>query len=78
MALVPCKVCGSLNSDQEEICLSCGYPTEGIKRPMIFQIAAIFIVLAFVAPVLLNAISWIKLQLKPSPPPQQERIGLDF
>ncbi len=78
MALVPCKVCGSLNSDQAEICLSCGYPTQGRKRPMIFQIAAIVIVLAFVAPTLLTAISWIKLQLKPSSPPQQERISLDL
>ena len=78
MALVPCKVCGSLNSDQEEICLSCGYPTQGRKRPVIFQIAAIVIVLAFVTPALLTAISWIKLQLKPSSPPQPERISLDL
>ncbi len=77
MALVPCKVCGSLNSDQAEICLSCGYPTQGRKRPIIFQIAAIIIVLAFVIPTLLTAIYWIKLQLKPSSPPQQERISFD-
>jgi len=78
MALVPCKVCGSLNSDQEEICLSCGHPTQGRKRPLIFQIAAIVIVLAFVAPTLLSAVSWIKLQIKPSPPQQQETVSLDF
>ena len=78
MALEPCKVCGSLNSDQAEICLSCGYPTQGRKRSMIFQVATIIIVLAFVAPVLLTAISWIKLELKPSSPPQQEKISLDI
>ena len=78
MALEPCKVCGSLNSDQAEICLSCGYPTQGRKRPLIFQIAAIIIVLAFVTPALLTAISWIKLQLKPSSPPQQERISFNI
>lgn len=78
MALVQCKVCGSLNSDQEEICLSCGYPTQGRKRPLIFQLAAIVIVLAFVTPAFLTAISWIKLQLQPSSPPEQERISLDF
>jgi len=76
MALVPCKVCGSLNSDQAEICLSCEHPTQGKKRPLIFQIAAIVIVLAFVTPTLLSAMSWIKLQLKPSPRQQQERISL--
>ncbi|ELS01666.1 hypothetical protein Xen7305DRAFT_00013710 [Xenococcus sp. PCC 7305] len=77
MALVPCKVCGSLNSDQAEICLSCEHPTQGRKRPLIFQVAAVIIVLAFVAPVLLSAISWVKLRFKPSPPQQQERISLD-
>ena len=75
MALVPCKVCGSLNSEQEEICLSCGYPTQGRKRPLIFQLAAIIIVLALVIPALSTAIYWIQLQLKPAPPPQQEKIG---
>ena len=75
MALVPCKVCGSLNSDQAEICLSCGYPTQGRKRPLVFQIAAILIVLAFVIPGLITALSWIQLKFKPSSPPQQERIS---
>ncbi len=75
MALVPCKVCGALNSDQAEICLSCGHPTKGRKRPMIFQIAAIVIVLAIVTPALLGAISWIKLQIEPSSPPQEEQIS---
>ena len=75
MALVPCQVCGSLNSDQAEICLSCGYPTQGKKRPLIFQIAAILVVLAFVIPGLITAISWIQLQFKPSSPPQQEKIS---
>jgi len=29
MALVPCKECGTLNSSEAEICLSCEYPVKG-------------------------------------------------
>ncbi len=66
MSLEPCKVCGTLNSSEEEICLSCGYPTKGRKRPVIFQIAAIILVLAFLVPLIATLINLIK-------PSQEER-----
>ena len=66
MSLEPCKVCGALNSSEEEICLSCGFPTKGRKRPVIFQIAAIVLVLTFVVPLITTLINLIK--------PQQETL----
>ncbi len=32
MALVPCKECGTLNSSEAEICLSCEYPIKGRSK----------------------------------------------
>ena len=66
MSLEPCKVCGALNSSEEEICLSCGFPTKGRKRPVVFQIAAILLVLVFVIPLITTLINLIK--------PQQETV----
>lgn len=71
MALVPCKVCGSLNSDGAEICLSCGYPPQGQKRPVIFQWAAAVVVLLLVLPLLVAMFSRFQSrpnQLPPEPP----------
>lgn len=68
MALEPCKVCGTLNSSEEEICLSCGYPTKGRKRPAIFQIAAIILVLAFSVPLIMTLINLIQTWQEPQPP----------
>ena len=66
MSLEPCKVCGALNSSEEEICLSCGFPTKGRKRPVVFQIAAIVLVLAFLIPLITTLINLIQ--------PQQETL----
>ena len=66
MSLEPCKVCGALNSSEEEICLSCGFPTKGRKRPVVFQIAAILLVLVFIIPLITTLINLIK--------PQQETV----
>ncbi|WP_088241220.1 hypothetical protein [Calothrix rhizosoleniae] len=68
MTLEPCKVCGALNSSEEEICLSCGYPTRGRKRPVIFQLAAIILVLTFAIPLILTLINLIQTQSEPKPP----------
>ncbi len=68
MTLEPCKVCGVLNSSEEEICLSCGYPTQGRKRPVIFQLAAIILVLTFAIPLILTLINLIQTQSEPKPP----------
>ena len=67
MSLEPCKVCGVLNSSEEEICLSCGFPTKGRKRPVIFQIAAIVLVLAFLIPLIATLINLIQPQQKQLP-----------
>lgn len=74
MALEPCKVCGSLNSDQAEICLSCGYPTQGRKRPAVFQWAAILVVLIIAIPLLSSLFTRLKpapQSLPPEPPAAQ-------
>ncbi|MBE9212330.1 hypothetical protein IQ247_06345 [Plectonema cf. radiosum LEGE 06105] len=67
MSLEPCKVCGVLNSSEEEICLSCGYPTKGRKRPIIFKITAIIVVLALLLPLIITLFNLIKPQQKPQP-----------
>ena len=65
MSLEPCKVCGTLNAADTEICLSCGHPTDGKKRPTVFRIVAIALVVCFTLPFLSGLINWILLQLKP-------------
>ena len=65
MSLEPCKVCGTLNAADAEICLSCGHPTDGKKRPTVFRIVAIALVICFTLPFLAGLINWILLQLKP-------------
>lgn len=77
MALEPCKVCGTLNAEETEICLSCGYPTQGKKRPTIFRIVAIALVACFALPFLSGIVNWILLQLKPeSPQPTPAQVSL--
>ena len=68
MSLEPCKVCGTLNASDTEICLSCGYPTQGNKRPAIYRWVAIALVICFALPFMSGLINWILLQLKPEPP----------
>ena len=72
MSLEPCKVCGSLNAAETEICLSCGYPTQGNKRPVIFRWVAIALIICFALPFVSGVINWILLQLKPESPNSTE------
>ncbi len=67
MALVPCKVCGTLNSDEAEICLSCEFPVQGRKRPAIYQWAALGLFALFVAPLLAIALNWLSQRQQASP-----------
>ena len=69
MALVPCKVCGTLNSSEAEICLSCEYPIKGRRRPVVFQWAGIILAVAFTIPLLMGVMRWFTQQRQPSPPP---------
>ncbi|WP_017713999.1 hypothetical protein [Prochlorothrix hollandica] len=77
MTLEPCNVCGALNSSEEEICLSCGYPTRGNKRPAVFVWAAIVLAVLFALPPLVGVAQWIFYRLQPpdSSPPQQESFN---
>jgi hypothetical protein len=68
MTLVPCKVCGTLNSSEAEICLSCEYPITGRRRPAIFQGAAIALALTLTIPLLLGVMQLIRQQFHPQPP----------
>ncbi|WP_319423360.1 hypothetical protein [Pleurocapsa sp. FMAR1] len=70
MSLEPCKVCGTLNAAETEICLSCGYPTQGNKRPAIFRWIAIALIICFALPFLSGLINWVLLQLNPKSPSQ--------
>ena len=70
MSLEPCNVCGTLNAAGTEICLSCGYPTKGNKRPAIFRWIAIALVFCFALPFLAGLINWIMLQINPKSPEQ--------
>ncbi len=54
MALEPCNVCGSLISSETEICPNCDSPTKGSKRPVVFRVAAIALVIVFALPVLVS------------------------
>ena len=76
MSLEPCKVCGTLNPAETQICISCGNSTKGSKRPLIFRYVAIALVLAFILPLLVSSFSWIRLRLMPEPdPPRQQRVS---
>ena len=65
MALIPCKVCGTLNSENAEICLSCEYPIHGRRRPVIFQWAAIILFILLTAPLINIALQSLRKKPKP-------------
>ncbi len=52
MALIPCNVCGTLNSEEAEICLSCEYPIRGRRRSPLFMWAAILMFATLTVPLL--------------------------
>lgn len=76
MSLEPCKVCGTLNAAGTEICLSCGYPTQGRKRPAIFRWVAIALIICFALPFLSGLISWMLRQLKPESPSKEPLVSV--
>jgi RNA polymerase subunit RPABC4/transcription elongation factor Spt4 len=76
MSLEPCKVCGTMNAVETEICLSCGQPTQGNKRSAIFRWVAIALILCFALPFLSGLINWILLQLQPEAPKSPEPKSL--
>ncbi|MEO0927805.1 MAG: hypothetical protein AAFR63_13080 [Cyanobacteria bacterium J06631_6] len=76
MSLEPCQVCGTLNAEGTEICLSCGHPTKGNKRPVIFRWIAIALVVCFALPFLSGVVQWILLQFRQESPTIEPTISL--
>jgi hypothetical protein len=76
MSLEPCKVCGTLNAAGTEICLSCGHPTKGRKRPVIFQWVAIALIICFALPFVSGLIDWMLRQLKPESPANEPQVSV--
>jgi hypothetical protein len=66
MALVPCKECGTLNSEHAKICLSCEFPTRGRSKKQVWQWVALGLALLIGAPVALYALDIVKTHL-PAP-----------
>ncbi len=62
MALVPCKECGTLNSSEVEICLSCEYPTKGRPKTNWFKWLALLLALSLVIPLALYTIETVSTQ----------------
>ena len=54
MALENCKVCGSLTTTEEEICIICGHPRKGRKIPKWAIWVAYFLVLVLGIPLIAN------------------------
>ena len=76
MALKPCKVCGTLNAEGVETCLSCGHAPEGTKKPAIFRYVAIALIICLALPLLSGLLNLILLKLKPeSPTPSQSQVS---
>jgi uncharacterized paraquat-inducible protein A len=67
MALVRCKECGTLNSSEVEICLSCEYPIRGRSRTNWLKWIAIILALIFGLPLVLYGIDIAKTNLQPQP-----------
>lgn len=76
MSLEPCKVCGTLNPESAEECLSCGHSPQGSKRPLIFRWVAIALVICFALPFLSGIVNWVLFQLQSDPPPPKPQVSL--
>ena len=70
MALVPCKECGTLNSEHAEICLSCEFPTKGRSKKQAWQWVALGLAILLGAPMALYALDLAKTHL-PAPSTQK-------
>ena len=71
MALVPCKECGTLNSSEAEICLSCEYPVKGRSKTNLVKWFALLLALMLVIPLALYTIQTFSTQtnIHPTMPP---------
>jgi uncharacterized paraquat-inducible protein A len=71
MALVPCKECGTLNSEHAEICLSCEFPIKGRSQKYVWRWVALGLALMFGLPFAFYAINLVKTQIQPQPLPSE-------
>ena len=62
MALVPCKECGTLNSSEVEICLSCEYPVKGRPKTNWLKGLALLLALILVIPLALYTLQTVNTQ----------------
>lgn len=69
MTLVPCKECGTLNSEHAEICLSCEFPTKGRSKKYLWQWVAFGLALVFGLPFAFYGLDLVKTQIQPQPSP---------
>ena len=77
MALKPCKVCGTLNAEGVDTCLSCGHDPESSKRPAIFRYVAIALVVCLSISLVSGLVNWILWQLEPkTPQPNPSQVSL--
>ena len=67
MALIPCKECGTLNSSEAEICLSCEYPVKGRPKTNWVKWLALLLALIFVIPLALYTIGTVSTQTNVQP-----------
>jgi hypothetical protein len=65
MALVPCKECGTLNSSEAEICLSCEYPIKGRAKTNWLKWIAIILALMLGLHLALQAVQMISTLFHP-------------
>ena len=62
MALVPCKECGTLNSSEVEICLSCEYPVKGRPKTNWLKGLVLLLALILVIPLALYTLQTVNTQ----------------
>ena len=67
MALEPCKVCGSLTSTEEEICMICGYPAKGRPQSLWLKWMALILAVFIGLPLVIGLIQTIRTQTQPQP-----------
>jgi len=67
MALVPCKECGTLNSSEAEICLSCEYPVKGRPKTNWFKWLALLLASLLVIPLAFYTIQTVSTQMNVQP-----------
>jgi hypothetical protein len=67
MSLVPCKVCGTLNSEDAEICLSCEFPIKGRGNKDWYKWIALALALMFGLPLAVQAFHILSAQIQHQP-----------